>query len=262
MTKNIDKHFSRASRTYDDAAFAQKAIASELASLLALKNRVPSEQDTRPLNILEIGCGTGLFTAHILELFPAAKIDALDLSSSMIARAVEKFSASKINFIEKDFREFETQKRYDLIFSSSSLQWLELEPTFKKVAELLSPCGKFFASIVCKGTFGELQELRRELVPHKMPRKALPKAMEILAALPFPPAAHYQKEFKVYYSSALEFFSSIKKLGVTGGDFSSSETALTRLEIFRISKAYEDRYKQAGQILVTYNVFFFEFLKS
>lgn len=258
MISNIDKHFSRAARTYDDVAFAQKAIASELASLLP-KDR---GAQAKPLNILEIGCGTGLFTSYILELFPDAEIDALDLSSSMIARAVEKFSASKINFIEKDFREFKTEKRYDLILSSSTLQWLDLEPTFKKVAELLNPKGKFLASIICKGTFSELHELRREIAPQKIPRKNLPEVSEILTALPFPPAAHYQKEFKVYYPSAVDFLQSIRKLGITGGNFSSSEIPLTRTEIFEISKAYEERYKQANQILVTYNAFFFEFLKN
>jgi len=53
-------------------------IFAEIVSLL---------DKTRPLLILDFGCGTGLLSKYLHENLPSAKIDGIDISSEMVARA-------------------------------------------------------------------------------------------------------------------------------------------------------------------------------
>ena len=73
--KKIVESFSKYARSYDRYAYLQKSMAERLASYLPEK--VPS-------HIIELGCGTGLFTRHLLTL-PINKITLNDISPAMIA---------------------------------------------------------------------------------------------------------------------------------------------------------------------------------
>ena len=70
----IVESFSKHAKTYDRRAFLQKNMAETLASLIPEKNIN---------NILEIGCGTGLFTRHLIALSPK-HITLNDISSAMM----------------------------------------------------------------------------------------------------------------------------------------------------------------------------------
>ena len=51
----------------------------------------PSEE---PLNVLDLGAGTGLLSAMVLARFPHSQIQLLDISDAMLAQARKRFANS------------------------------------------------------------------------------------------------------------------------------------------------------------------------
>ncbi len=91
---------------------------------------------------LEIGCGTGKNTAWLMG--KAKHITAVDLSAEMLAKAKEKISSEKVNFIQADIlQEWDfANKKYGLVSFSLVLEHIEdLDPVFKQASKLLKPGG-------------------------------------------------------------------------------------------------------------------------
>ncbi len=87
---------------------------------------IPFSAD-KPLQILEVGCGTGTNTLKLLKRFPNAHITALDLSPDMLAIARKKLRAysQRVTFIEMPYgAQFKADKKFDLIFMAYILTML------------------------------------------------------------------------------------------------------------------------------------------
>jgi ubiquinone/menaquinone biosynthesis C-methylase UbiE len=92
--------------------------------------------------VLEIGCGTGKNTEWLLE--KSTHITALDLSDEMIAKAKEKITSDKVNFIQADVKESWnfTNDKFDLVSFSLVLEHIEnLDHIFSEVSKVLLPGG-------------------------------------------------------------------------------------------------------------------------
>ena len=103
------------------------------------------------LTILELGCGTGKLTCKILNKFPKAKLEIIDISLEML-KATEKSISnnSNIKYIQSDFKDLDLHSnQYDFVLSSISIHHLidkEKENLIKKIFYWLKPKG-----ILCFG---------------------------------------------------------------------------------------------------------------
>jgi ubiquinone/menaquinone biosynthesis C-methylase UbiE len=97
------------------------------------------------VNCLEIGCGTGKNTVWLVD--KAKKITAVDGSAEMLARAREKISGEKVEFVQANILgEWTFRKQlYDLVSFSLVLEHIEqLIPLFKETAKSLNPGGHVY----------------------------------------------------------------------------------------------------------------------
>ncbi|MEY5047466.1 MAG: hypothetical protein RLZZ175_825 [Bacteroidota bacterium] len=73
-------------------------------------------------NALDIGTGTGLLSLMFAQKFPNIKIDALEIDKIASKQALENVSQSvfnqQINIINKPIQAFESEIKYDYIFSN------------------------------------------------------------------------------------------------------------------------------------------------
>ena len=73
-------------------------------------------------NILEVGTGTGIISLMIAQRNPEAKILAIDINSDAVVVSQTNFSNSpffdRINSQLQDFKNFETEEKFDLIISN------------------------------------------------------------------------------------------------------------------------------------------------
>lgn len=97
--------------------------------------------------ILDIGAGTGLLSALMIQKFPDAQLTLVDLSESMLSIAKERFSdRSNVRYITGDYSSVDFAGRYDLICSALSIHHLEHEEKrklYKKIFDSLNPGGMF-----------------------------------------------------------------------------------------------------------------------
>lgn len=94
----------------------------------------------RPSRILEIGCGTGLFTEMFAQ--SGAEIIALDLSPELVAIARNR-NLSRVRFLETSFENSRIEGPFDAVIGSSVLHHLDLECALSRIYSLLKPGGAF-----------------------------------------------------------------------------------------------------------------------
>ena len=88
-----DKHqatheFTRWSESYDRSILQWLLFGPSHRAIL---RRIRQEFADRPLRVLDIGCGTGLFAARIREAFPRAEVVGIDLVSGMLTKGRERW---------------------------------------------------------------------------------------------------------------------------------------------------------------------------
>ncbi len=159
----IDKHiiadnFSRAAATYDTWAEAHRQIAHRLAAML----------HQEPHGAIDLGCGTGILTAELLQRFPGLRLHGIDLAPAMVARCQERWTGRpELTFAVGDLENTPFPFVPDLIASSCAFQWLpDLSPVLATLQARLRPGGRFaFAELAA----GSLPELRETLDRLKLP---------------------------------------------------------------------------------------------
>ena len=91
--------------------------------------------------VLEIGCGTGLFTKELSRTDNT--IVAVDISDTLIIEAKERIPSTNVNFVVGNAYETEFKSEsFDFIVGSSSLHHLDVDSAFKEFARILKPGGK------------------------------------------------------------------------------------------------------------------------
>jgi SAM-dependent methyltransferase len=96
----------------------------------------------RPRNVLELACGTGLFTRHLAPRTEC--VTALDASSEVLALNRARVGGDNVEYIEADLFSWQPPRRYDAVFFSF---WLSHVPPdrfdafWAMVARALMPRG-------------------------------------------------------------------------------------------------------------------------
>jgi 2-polyprenyl-3-methyl-5-hydroxy-6-metoxy-1,4-benzoquinol methylase len=90
--------------------------------------------------VLEIGCGTGLFTEKVSVT--GAQIIATDLSEDLLEIALQK-KISNCRFEKADAHSLKySDELFDVVFGSSILHHLEMEAALKEIYRVLKPGGR------------------------------------------------------------------------------------------------------------------------
>lgn len=76
-------------------------------------------------NVLDIGSGTGLFSAILLSKYPKANITLIDLSDGMLDIAKRRFNNNQnITYINEDYTKYDFNTKFDIIISALSIHHL------------------------------------------------------------------------------------------------------------------------------------------
>jgi len=239
-------NFSRAAGSYDANARVQALAARELLS------RSRGDASDR---ILELGCGTGLYTRMLLESFPNAAIRAIDASEKMVAVAREQITSPRVSFSCADAETFTTGS-YHLMTSNASLHWFrDLAGTLVNLQAMLDDGGVLTFSYFGPNTYRELQESLRQVVG---PSVALTcssflSVAEITGLLDgvFRTCRVEKLECQEHFDSLRDLLSNIKLTGTRGAGLIPKITwtpGLLRI----LESTYIERF---GEIRVTYQFY-------
>jgi len=145
MAETIAQAFDASVDYYDD--WMRVALPSYEGIFAAALDQIPFEKDAS-IRVLDLGAGTGLFSWHILEEYPAAVFTLCDLAPKMLEIARGRFASysGQFTYLVEDYRQMPTDQKFDLVISSLSIHHLSDEDKralFVRVHSLLEDNGLF-----------------------------------------------------------------------------------------------------------------------
>jgi malonyl-CoA O-methyltransferase len=171
----IAASFGARAQSYERHAGLQRAVADRLARLLP---------DREGPNVLELGCGTGLLSRHLVARYPEGRFVLSDAAPAMIAecrRNLAGAGSARISFEVMDAGEAGGHADLDLIVSSMTLHWLaDPVASLERLKRLLAPGGVLLYATLGPDSFAEWRGvLAREGLPRGSAEiKPLPGVLE------------------------------------------------------------------------------------
>lgn len=162
--RRIKEHFDEEASGYDDIV-VKLAPRYELF-LDALVQAIPFEANV-PIEVVDLGCGTGNVTIEVKKRFHDAEIICVDLAGKMLSEAKEKHKGlSGITYYECDVRNFNFDPKPDAVLSSLCLHHIsnvnEKKDFYKKVYSSLKEDGVFLINDIILGSTPDLDNLYLE----------------------------------------------------------------------------------------------------
>lgn len=239
--KLIQSRFEKCLKTYNDNAIVQKIMATNIAKMI---------DNSHYDNVLEIGCGTGLLTKEIIKKIDYQTFEALDIVTS--CENLIKQIDEKIIFIPADIENFVLQnnKKYDLIISNASLQWISnLEEIINKLVLKLTKKGIFIFTLFGKNNYKEIFSVLNKSLNYYSKQD-----LEIILR-----QYNYQISEDIHqieFSSPIEILKHMKYTGVN----SLEEISWTKKDMLKFEQNYYDICK--GLPKLTYNPIYIKIINQ
>ncbi len=87
---------------------------------LDLLARIPPTESVH--SVVDLGCGTGNITEHIVRRWPSAQITGVDASREMLALAQTRLPA--VSWVSADLSRWSNENGVDVLYSNAALHWL------------------------------------------------------------------------------------------------------------------------------------------
>ncbi len=121
---------------YYQNSSSQKNAAADLMEFVKIKDYG---------KILDVGCGDGKITAEIAAKIPHGQVTGVDISPAMISFAKSSFTKKNypnLQFFLKDAQSLDYENEFDIVFSFTTLQWIQNHNAFLQGAhKSLKPKG-------------------------------------------------------------------------------------------------------------------------
>jgi malonyl-CoA O-methyltransferase len=151
--QQVRRAFDRAADDYEKYAILQHEVCHRLLEKLDIVKISPER-------ILDMGAGTGIAIPPLFTRYKKAQVVALDLSENMLKKCARHgglFRSPHLVCADIEQLPF-ADNMFDLVFSSSSMQWCnDLNAAFLEAKRVLKPGGLFVFSIFGPDTLKELR---------------------------------------------------------------------------------------------------------
>tara|TARA_R110002049_G_scaffold160715_2_gene325745 strand:+ start:1981 stop:2763 length:783 start_codon:yes stop_codon:yes gene_type:complete len=240
--------FSRAAPRYDALATAQRHIGEMLWGSLP------------PLafNVLDMGCGTGVWTQRLAERYPCAQITGLDLAPGMLEQARQRHGES-IHWQPGDAAAQPFDKRsFDLVFSNLAVQWCrDIGAVMAELYRILTPGGLAHITTLLPGTLEEIAFVwqRPEALLQTPDRASVERAIDESGLTIARQAATVER---FYYPDLKAVMASIKGVGA---QIARPQASLSRNDIAAAQARFEQR-RQPDGLPVSYHCLTLQLEKS
>ncbi len=238
----IINRFARAVATYERQAIVQRRAAEHLCELMG-----PAVRTLAP-RVLEVGCGTGLLTRHLMARFAPSELVLNDLCPDM---GICFANLPRTTFHAGDAQTAEFPGTFDVIASASAVQWFSDLPAFaKRCADHLPKGG-----ILAISSFGpnNLREVA-QLTGRGLDYLTFEAFTEAFSAH-FTPLAAEHACHTLTFADGTAVLRHLRETGVTATGGGAGPWTRTRLATF--SDDYAQRFACEGGVSLTYEPFWY-----
>lgn len=212
----VARSFSRSALNYDSVAYLQREVG------LSLLRHLGSFFDNanHPVNVLDLGCGTGFFRNKLSELFLESEYIGLDIAEGML-----RFCQESILFNEKRLAGFICADAENLplhseslecVFSNMALQWCnDLSLLFSELNRVLCLNGSIAMTTLGPNTLCELKQAWSKVdnLVHVNDFYSSVQWREAAEAHGFVVELHKTKNMLLEFASVNELLQELKLLG-------------------------------------------------
>ena len=231
IKQRVQQAFDRAATTYDGAAVVQRRVCGRLLAEI-------DWNEASPERILDAGCGTGYGAGLLHRRWPQAHITGIDFAPAMLEQARTTLDEAQVADIEHlPF----LSGRFDLWWSSLSIQWCDARAAFDEAARVLRPGGRLAVSTLCPETFAEVRTAfsgidgHRHTIAFNTP-ETIGTAMESCGLRNI---RLIRERHTVYYPDLKTLLRSIKEIGAHNVGEDSRQGMLGRTAWRQVETAYE-----------------------
>ncbi|MBT3510349.1 MAG: malonyl-ACP O-methyltransferase BioC [Nitrospina sp.] len=232
--------FSKHAKTYDRYAQLQRSMAERLASLLP---------DSLPSNVLEIGCGTGLFSRHLLTQ-PIKKLILNDISPGMLEILNNSLSLPANTKIVPGNAERLSFENLDLICANAVFQWFQdPQETLIKLNQALRIKGELIFSTFGPKTLIEFREAANLMSPIELYDSET--WLRMIKNAGFIIKGCDVEIRKIFFSSTMTLLKNLQQIGAapirmlkTGG-------------LRKLMREYDSRFSTTQGVYATWELYYF-----
>lgn len=254
LSKEICNAFNQHALSYEKAALVQHEIGQRLFERLELIKMDPKW-------ILDLGCGTGIFSKVLKKKYPKAAIVGLDLAYGMLCEAKKKrpwrapWSLVNANMLALPFEE----GVFDLVFANQVIHWSESMPSvIREIKRVLGVGGCFMFSTLGPDTFKELTGAFRaaDNYAHTNAFLDMHDIGDQLQQMAWSDAVVDMEHLTVHYGDIRKLLLSLKAQGVRNINASRNPGLTGRRRWQAFENAYQQYRTAEGKYPLTYEAIY------
>lgn len=253
--RKVADSFGRAAEKYDSVAGLQRQIGHQLMSSLPVDNTG---------HWLDLGCGTGYFTPHLVER--CESVLGLDLSEGMLSYSRKQHGSDGIQWLCGDAEAIPlADESLSGVFSSLAIQWCaNLPQLFSELNRVLKPGGRLHLATLGPGTLHELRAAWSEVdnYTHVNHFASEDNVRQAIADAGLALQNWQTEDIQLRYEQVRELTYELKTLGAHNMNHGQSSGLTGRQRIVKFKQAYEQFRQADGMLPATYEVFYLEITKG
>ena len=243
----IAEAFGKAAQNYDRHAQFQRDVGTMLLAGMP--------EDMSGMKVLDIGCGTGYFSALLAER--GAEVTAADLSEEMLVQARVRCGDKVTAYQQADAEALPfADASFDLVFSSLALQWcVDLAAPLRELQRVTKAGGQIFFSTLMDGSLHELKQAWAKIDAHQHVNQFLTEKQIKIALAQSGAHRHHLdlRPIRLWYSSSFELMKDLK--GIGANHVSGRSHGLTgRRALLNVEREYQIFKNKKGLLPATYQV--------
>lgn len=237
--------FSKYAKSYDRYAQLQKSMAKRLAAFLP--NPLPS-------HILEIGCGTGLFTRHLLTQ-ALGQLTLNDIAPGMLEILQRSLELPKNTIIASGNAERIQFEKVDLICANAVFQWFQTpQETLKMLNQSLRERGQMIFSTFGPKTLIEFREAADLTNPIELYKNTTWKKM--IQDSGFRIKSSDVEVRKIFFSNALTLLKNLQQIGAA--PVRMAKTGGLR----KLIRDYDSKFSTSQGVYATWELYYYSIINE
>ncbi|MEH6357680.1 MAG: malonyl-ACP O-methyltransferase BioC [Pseudomonadales bacterium] len=253
--EDVARSFSLAASTYDQVAALQRSVAENLLT------KIP---DQAFANIVDLGCGTGVVSAQLVQRFSTSTVFGLDIAEGMLAYARGQFPQSPLQWCCADAENLPLQDNcVDLVFSSLAVQWCaDFQQMCNDVIRVLKPGGTCVLATLGPDTLHELRSAWQQVDGYVHVNRFLDSDAVKDAALNAGfECEFWQQDIVMRYPELRQLTAELKALGAHNVNRGRPKGLTGRQRIEKLKAGYEVFRDVDGSLPASYDVYYLRLTK-